>query len=496
MSTLKNQADDSQITPGWDTSLPAMSGYANIDPGIPNIYDLQNDPQSVGLVTQFVTTANDINPNVEYTIDQAVQQVIDSCHDLRQAPKWSNIYKKYIIKYVDPTKRLTTDNASEDENGAMMTTTRPGSVYHLGNGLDDKIFCFPEVQFEITGSPQELVLTYINEESHKTPAISELEWEKFILIKKDQLLPTTVDVSGANEDLFKAPQMIYKMCSWPTEQDDKRMIVKWGDGLSDQILYAQGAIKFGLDLDGNTIIVEGANETLDVSAQYPFEDLLDGAWEWYNINPAAYGMNNLTWRENDKVSASLHDPDRTVNTRSGIGSFWRLIFNLSAYSAQRLEFYKGSGERVRYITSDAYDLWIARPGMVGLSPTYLSPQTPTVGKTIENGGINSPVWTDENVIVKNDVQQMLNDLDILYDFYSKPRTAFKMEKRIWDENGDPVDSFGLNIGDFITRIDDGILLQRKDVNSYVASIEYILDGNEPRIIVQTEYPDSPLGSGI
>lgn len=229
------------------------------------------------------------------------------------------------------------------------------------------------------------------------------------------------------------------------------------------------------------------------------EDLFSDPYGTSDWLAPLYHYQTSSWdpTKNPNVTPSNYDPYYFQRNKYGIGTWQRMIFSLGAYSGQRLEVRMGaySGERIKYVVDDNYKFIINRKGFVW---DFKDKKTDDSGEELKPPYLgNWPVWTNSNLlttfnngneVIWDDTPIMKINTKMLYDYYSKDKLAVRLECPIKNITGVEW-VWGLKIGDFIRTIKDGSV--QKNVNSYVASIEYMLEGAAPRIIIATEYPASP-----
>lgn len=202
---------------------------------------------------------------------------------------------------------------------------------------------------------------------------------------------------------------------------------------------------------------------------------LDGS---YNPTVVDWGVKRDEWKDAN-VGASKFDPYRCQRDWLTVAHWGRLVFSFGAYSSQRLSLHYGSptANKILEIDDESYKLIIARPGYV---------------YGVDNDGLK---YNDANKVVRNDLPKMAERMELLWEYYSKDKKAVKLSFAMFNNQGVLNKPLGNNsaagaIGLFINEIvnEDGLVYT---INSYVSSYELDFSGSSPRILIQTEYPDSP-----
>lgn len=221
-------------------------------------------------------------------------------------------------------------------------------------------------------------------------------------------------------------------------------------------------------------IYQSANETtfLTTVKDYGVE-----REEWYGAN---VGASNFDYVHRD-----------TMPNWVTIAHWGRMVFSFGSYSAQRITLDYGVPDYTRTlrILDESYKMAIVRPGYVYGTEIKTYPDD----SEYEDG--ISLKYNDENKIIVNDMPKMAARMSGLWDYYSKDKRAIKLTNALFNNTGRINQPLGVSrmaeaIGKFIGTITntDGRVY---DINSYVSSYEFDFNNDQPRILCQTEYPDSP-----
>jgi hypothetical protein len=458
------------VTPKTSTTVQHIDSATQLTfKGVP-IYKLQD------YVLDYFTT--DLKPGQADTVKEAlvntaIQNVFNDLESARRQDK--NTYQRY--------KWLFSNQDGTSDGNWLNTYERPGD-YDPG----DVIPVFPEVIFQDYSNIEEnledsfYAEPYILNGSNKAPTPSEFKFADRLLVDYASELyieptfyyRTTTPMVVEINDQFYYPPCWYEATLQRSNGISWRMTPDW----------------YGIRIESPYPEALGCGEDDLVSDPYGGSDFNEPVWHYLH--------DEWNIEENNEVTPSNYDPHYFQRTKYGIGTWQRMIFSLGAYSGQRMTVRAGkiSGERQKVVRDDTFQFIINRKGFVyKFTDTYVD-ETFTTQKppTIQN----HPVWTNNftgstylagNEIVKSDIKEMKARLNQLWDYYSKDKVAVRIESRINDENGNEID-YGLKIGDFITKIKE--FNKEKNTNSHIASIEYQVDGLNPRIIISTEYPTSPV----
>lgn len=257
----------------------------------------------------------------------------------------------------------------------------------------------------------------------------------------------------------------------------------WLDGTYDGLGFM--ASKMTLDYDGVTL-ESPEPEVLACPDDVIYQSVnKDGSYATTVID---FGVKRDEWKS-DLAGASKFDYYRTDQNWRTRGHWGRMVFSFGAYSAQRIRFIWGFPDgfckNVLVINDPSYKMAIARKGYVqGITYNDAVPPNPGVLK-----------YTENDIMVRNDLPKMANRMEELWNYYSRERKAVKTTHAMFDVNGNINQPLGAGsmayvIGTYITK---SIFRDAHtyDTNSYVSSVEMDFSSDSPRMIIQTEYPDSP-----
>jgi hypothetical protein len=308
---------------------------------------------------------------------------------------------------------------------------------------------------------------------HQTPPSSEFKFEDFVPWKPNL----------KENEWFNKPRFYYRTLG-PAQEYGTTTVYdeawQYGDMAGDGLMSSE------FELDWKGIKLKSPQpESWGCGYPYIFHQ---GAIETdaYDTTVQKFGVQTNEWESN--AALSDYDPYRVPYMHKGHWS--RLIFSYAAYSKQYLEISFGestSTDKIKFEEDDSLKLWIIRKGFV----PYLDLTTGIGGEGTIVAKLPLPYYATEDIVTRNDLSIAKDRLKTLWNFWNKEKRAVRIVLPAYFPNGDVVDP-GLEIGQFLDQVEDeGSNMTKWNVNSYVTSIEYLLDLNEPKIVITTEYPASP-----
>ena len=444
------------------------------------------------LVDEYNQYANGVKDDIEQDNEEYKKKLIEQADD-----KFKKILKTYETarqKYQNVYQEFQWQTGATEGDGSkvLFTCSNPGykdkgSIFPIfplykfqPNGYGDSLNGVDSIRssFAVGGEPENLSLDNSKSSYHATPGLSEMEFEDFIPVENYTTFGEATFTGVYNKNM--TPTFFYRSLGYEREYDgETHNAPVWYDGTlqTDGLMSSEmNCYWYGFKLKSPYPECFGCG---DVEI---FKDPYGGSsWEFQD-----YGMTRGEWSDSLGVKGtSEYDPDS--RTYAHKGHWGRMVFTFSAYSSQRVSVYAGnfSGEKVKEITDDSYKMWVLRKGLVyRVKDTYnvagIEWKYPDI--------INSLDPLPQDKIVRNDLKFMQDDLILYWQYYGRDKRALRIEQRMFDENGKTLNP-QVKIGDFWNVVRDGN--GSMNVNSYVASVEYLLDLGKPRIVITTEYPASP-----
>lgn len=396
----------------------------------------------------------------------------------------TRVYQQFNWVYGDKSG-INRDDKSK--NTILWTSTKCGDQ----KSDDEKIPFFPRLIFqdeEYTSrdsiATKVHTIPVIQSDDSCTPERSELKFEDFIPVKNYSV--AFQEYTGQANKYFKPMLWVRSVGSSFKYEDGKTHLAPvWLNVASPSFNTYSVNVKcdwIGLQLDNPY------PEVLSCGYDDIFADPYGSSWT--EVKDHTFQRKEWDDNPNFPVGASQFDPYRKQYI--GKGHWGRIVASISAYSAQPVEIRWSkdgkAGKHVKYIEDTDFKVWLLRKGLIWKTKNEvktLAGQTFTPG----NGWLNEVEPTTEDEIVRNDLPQMRDYLELLWKYYSKDKRACRWEDRIYKADGTTM-NINLKVGDFLKTIKDQTT--SLNINSYVSSIEYICQGSSPRIIVSTEYPASPV----
>jgi hypothetical protein len=294
--------------------------------------------------------------------------------------------------------------------------------------------------------------------SHQTPSCAEMRYE------------LDIEDDFDNSEDYLNPTFYYRSYSFFKEYDNGAYPIPiWVKGT----VGGNGFMSSKVILDYDGLKLDNDEPEVFACPYSAIYNTVDG--NTYNTTVKDNGVMRTEWNL-EEAGASLFDYTRKKPEWSSIGHWGRMVFSFGAYSAQRLTFAYGNPDSRNKLTidDDSYKLIITRPGFAyGVDSDSL---------LMTNG---------YNTVFRNDLPKMAERMTLLWDYYSKPKKAVKITTALFDASGN-TNVTNTTVGTFLTDINiDG---KKITINSIIKSVEYDLNGSSPRVIIQTEYPDSPQKS--
>lgn len=308
---------------------------------------------------------------------------------------------------------------------------------------------------------------------HQTPPATEFKFEDFVPWRP----------SAPENEWFNKPRFYYRTLG-PAAAYDTTTVYdeawQYGDMAGDGLMSSE------FEIDWHGIRVKSPQPE-SWACGYPYlfhQGAIDE--ETYDTTVQKFGVQTTEWESSSALSD--YDPYRVNYMHKGHWS--RLIFSYAAYSKQYLQLSFGestSTDKIKFEEDDSLKLWIIRKGFV-----------PYLDTTIGIGGAGNvvpklplPYYVTDDIVARNDLTIAKDRLKTLWNFWNKEKRAVRIVLPAYDNAGNLYDP-GVSVGDFFdTVIDAGSNNTEWNVNSYVTSIEYLLDLSEPKIVITTEYPASP-----
>jgi hypothetical protein len=332
---------------------------------------------------------------------------------------------------------------------------------------------FPQVVF--TGEDGEVLTTPIIKDEltlHQTPIASEMIFEDFVPWKPYE----------PEAEWYNKPRFYYRTFG-PAQEYAGNTVYdeawQYGDLVADGLASASFSCEWnGIKLD------HPEPEALAWNDNCIFEQ--GAKTGGYSSTVQDFSVQRTEWTTATALSQA--DPVRRMYQYKGHWS--RLIFAIAARSNQRIEVSKGdstSTDQTKFEDDDSLELWIVRKGFI----PYLDETNGIGGEGTVVAQSVLPYYVDKDEITRNDMDKAKERLNTLYAFWSKPKKAVQVTLPVFDNLGQMYEP-GTSIGSFIDEMIDSLSGDTKwAVNSFVSSIEYVLDSSSPSIIISTEYPSSP-----
>lgn len=469
------------VFPNWTDEERLLFVSPKRDPDNP-LSNLLNDNIDVLKAKSYITKGDDppLDPDggdIPDSITRQQDRAISEYKTLRQAqPK---VYQDFVFGYCNP-------NTPANSGSCLCTWRTPGAYGDLLNSGDAASkaipafpFCWFQDALDVTKKPSELIFTnseieqYLDAQDarsipdrlldHQTPAATEMKYSD-----------DTISILNKGDRNFK-PTFYYRTYGFNKVYDNGTYPTplwidgtKGGDGLmSSQINYDYDGVK--LDSDEPEVFAAQDN------AIYQSTNVEGNI---YTTTVKDWGMKRDEWKDFN-VGASKFDPYRNLREWATVTHWGRFVFAFGAYSSQRVTMQYGEpdADRMLQIDDSSYQLQVARPGYV---------------YDVDSYGLK---YNESNIVVKSDLDKMAERMAILWSYYSRDKKAVKLSNAMFNDKGvlnKPLGATSMagNIGLFISNIinSDGLSYT---INSYVSSFELDLNSDSPRILIQTEYPDSP-----
>lgn len=469
-TTYGPSSDPSIMYPKW-TDAMATAYVTPIPSKATNIKDFDTS-----IIDKDNTTATDINEQESPEDTEADKKKLIADQDAIRK-KDTLTYQQFGFSYGDDEGTI---NGTSTENVVMWTRAKPGMVNdNYGN---DKILLFPRLTLQNVGGAtidESFKSAPVVEESiHATPPATELKFETFLPIS-NWTDPSSAYTAIANKN--KEAMFFYRSLGGQKAYSGSQQMFRpvWINGTVGE--YGFQTWEYNLNWSGVTI-----------KAPYPealgcgFDSLFRDVTSPDTLSAVEdYGKKRDDWYS-DSIGASLFDPQRVAYPFKGHWS--RLVFSFAAYSDQKIEIAYPLNtigfQRVKVVEDDSFKIWIHRKGFV-----HNTKKDNTFSSSVGYPDILNWVdYTENNFVVRNDLPNMNDRLKALHEYWTKEKRSFRVEDRVWDEEG-TLNTIPVTVGQFVSTVKD---TSSVTCNSYVASVEYLLNEQTPRVIVATEYPSSPV----
>lgn len=474
ISTYVPQSSYLGIKKGWANGITPVYKYIAPE-GTPSKYQVRLD-ELYDLVIQEIAPDNpeDLEDVQKKQVETYINGVLETFQTARAED--TNTYQHFNWGY---------GSWDLSESGPfLLTTIRPGKV--TSDFDEEKIPVFPELSFQDFGAitindAVRSVPILLTGNTHKTPVPTEMKFEDFIPLENYDVPDTTV-VGAVNK--YIAPTFFFK---YNTESKDVNGEIHWIPGWMNGTKQYSGGASAQMDISWNGIDIK---HTYPEFLACPAEDIYTDLYSTSDYTTVIdYGFQRSEWKDDTTPRGpSLWDPYLGANTLQYLGHWGRVVFSLSAYSAQRVAIQYGdlSSDRVYYERNENFKVWLLRRGLV--ARTKATELLPSGEQASYPDIVNALDFLEQDKFARNDMVEMRSYFRELWNFYNRDKRAVRVEDRILDENGKMTD-YNISLGDFIKEIKDGS--GTIPTNSFIASIEYYCAGTSPRVIISTEYPASP-----
>lgn len=325
---------------------------------------------------------------------------------------------------------------------------------------------FPFVSIIDTATSKDYGTVYVSDSmsSHKTPDTANLKWA--------DKLPFGYSDSTSKYNLFEP----FVSTTVTNNKDFYKSIVHFvGDSEKPELTIGD-EVKISFKPPETLGYVDNSAELFKINGQN-FEPSLSENYDWAN-----------------GASKSDRNPATT-----GLGVYpylthWSMIYlTVAGYSSQRISLYKskdspGIASRKKIIEADDCEYWIAHYGTFKPLVTFIPESDPAyaqgyncIPEVIE--GKNSDK-SKKHQVIRNDFKKQKAYLDYYSDFLFLEKKALTLDFTL----DDSVNEALLTIGNPIASIVDK---QSITTNSVIESIEYFIEGGNPRIRISTLIPEMP-----
>jgi hypothetical protein len=398
---------------------------------------------------------------------------------------YPNVYKKFNFKSA---------NIGGREN-SMIVAEYPGDAISSSGSQQLRSF-FPEFTFTDSDGnilDNDEIISNINYTSSSSKAPNELSrsFANYIPVWDGRVYLNDEDETVAELTAVLSDPLI--MVPTATTGSD---VIFWYDLLS-------------LGAGGQSVALEFEADGLRIDCEYPEQFALDSDLLFeFDTTSGSIVANQSDGEWNTNLSAvsdrNPRDPEDTIWY-----SHWgRFIFTFAAFSDQHLEISKTRTEadlidpslsgpvevvRTKVIEDESLQLWFEHEGTVrGLDDLA----------EIEAGDAVPLRHAAAPTIYKNDLPRAKEMLDFYSEWLFKERRAMSLSLA-WDGTDAFTTESSSNTGEnnllrpgaFIARVDDvapdGTVTQNQ-IDSAIQSVEWRLDLDQPRIIIQTEAPQIPV----
>jgi hypothetical protein len=428
-----------------------------------------------------ITTSTPNQGGFSWSNDDMINREVSEYKTLREKNK--NVYRDFFFGYCSP-------DAPSAGGNCFGILNQPGAHNYPSTSqiaANEVIALYPFVSYQlglsevvdeegnIVKKPKDLLKTDTQIasdiasrdsgpdrlQSHQTPPSTEMKFENEGL---------DLDAEDAIDfiDVKFEPTFYYRTYGALKEYPNGDFFAPfWKDGCQGGSGYMSA--KMTLDYDGITLDCDEP-EVYACPDDAIFQNVNTNGN--YNESIVDFSAPRNEW-EIENAGASVFDYFRNKRTWFTCTHWSRFVFSFGSYSGQRLvlDYGKPDSTNKIIIDDDTYKLVIARPGFV---------------YGVDNAGL---MYNAETVVVRNDLDKMAERMEHLWEYYSKPKKAVKLQFAMFNAVGE-VNHPNTGVGDFYTTIttrDSRV----QTVNSFVSTIEYNFNGSSPRITIQTEYPDSP-----
>jgi hypothetical protein len=482
------------IFPKW-TDQELKDFVSPLSPLIAN-KNLRELEKEVADITPGELPENDENKKLTDNEENEFERRLEEYKSIRQS-KHKKPYQDYVFGYCYPENPLLGGEC-------LATWDRPGEYDNpkdTADGVSKAIACYPKITLQkplstatsteniLTKKPSDLILGSVDIEdelresngllTHQTPICTEMRYEE-----------TGVEVEQDKQSFIKSlkltPTFYYRTVGKQVFYGEKGYLSPlWLDGTKGGNGLMSSKITF--DWDGVTL---DCDEPEVFGCYYP--DIYRTATATiYNETIKDMGHKRNEWNF-PYAGASKYDyyhrrsfPDWLTVTHWG-----RFVFSFGSYSSQRIKLEYGlkSYTKSLKISDDGYKMAIIRRGFVsGVGPSDSEDDLDYSKSSLK--------YNRYDVVLVNDMPKLASRMTQLWNYWSRPKSSVKLSNAIFNTAGalnrplgvDKLsDAIGMYIGTIVNQ--DG---KKYEVNSYVSSIEYDMSADQPRILIQTEYPDSP-----